>query len=109
MKKIIRLTESDLARIVKRVIKENDSKKEKEFDNKENLDIRRQIKGLRKGDEIIIHKPSQKGEGINKPVIFLNYNRLWDWIVVLNKDGEKLKVSTSQDPAEDTIFIEKLL
>ncbi len=69
--------------------------------------IHSQIKDLEKGDEIIIHKPSQKGEGINTPVIFLKYNRWWDWIIV-EKDGEKLKVSISQDPTEDYIFIEKL-
>ena len=62
---------------------------------------------LKKGDEIIIHKSSQKGEGINTPVIFLKYNRWWDWIIV-EKDGEELKVSASQDPTEDVIFIEKL-
>ncbi len=70
--------------------------------------IHNQIKNLNAGDEIIIHKPSQKGEGINTPVIFLKYNRLWDWIIV-EKDGEELKVSISQDPTEDRIFIEKLL
>ena len=69
--------------------------------------IHSQIKDLKKGDEIIIHKPSQKGEGINTPVIFLKYNRWWDWIIV-KKDGEELKISASQDPTEDVIFIEKL-
>ena len=69
--------------------------------------IHSQIKDLKKGDEIIIHKPSQKGEGINTPVIFLKYNRLWDWIIV-EKDGEEFKVSASQDQTEDVIFIEKL-
>jgi hypothetical protein len=69
--------------------------------------IHSQIEELENGDEIIIHKPSQKGEGINTPVIFLKYNRWWDWIIV-EKDGEELKVSASQDPTEDVIFIEKL-
>ena len=69
--------------------------------------IHSQIKDLKKGDEILIHKPSQKGEGINTPVIFLKYNRLWDWIII-EKDREELKVSISQDPTEDVIFIEKL-
>lgn len=69
--------------------------------------IHSQIEELENGDEIIIHKPTQKGEGINTPVIFLKYNRLWDWIIV-EKDGEELKVSASQDPTEDVIFIEKL-
>ena len=69
--------------------------------------IHSQIKDLKKGDEIIVHKPSQKGEGINTPVIFLKYNRWWDWIIV-EKDGEELKISVSQDPTEDDICIEKL-
>ena len=69
--------------------------------------IHSQIKDLKKGDEILIHKPSQKGEGINTPVIFLKYNRLWVWIII-EKDREELKVSISQDLTEDVIFIEKL-
>lgn len=66
-----------------------------------------QIKDLKKGDEIIVHKPSQKGEGINTPVIFLDYNRMWDWVIV-KKDGKELKVGVVQDPQEDDIFIEKI-
>lgn len=100
MKKIVKLTESDLTRIVKRVIMERN--KLNDIPN-----IGGQIRKLKKGDEIIIHKPSQKGEGINTPVTFLKYNRLWDWAIV-EKDGEKLKVSISQDPTEDVIFIEKI-
>jgi hypothetical protein len=69
--------------------------------------IHSQIKDLEKGDEIIIRKPSQKGKGINTPVIFLKYNRWWDWVIV-EKDGIEMKVSISQDPTEDVIFIEKL-
>ena len=70
--------------------------------------IHSQIKDLKTGDKIIIHKPSQKGEGINTEVTFLKYNRSWDWIVVKTEDGKELKVSASQDPTEDDIFIEKL-
>jgi hypothetical protein len=70
-------------------------------------EIRKKIKELKRGTEIIIHKPSQKGEGINTPVIFIKYNRLWDWIIV-EKDGKELKVSASQDPTEDVIFIQEL-
>lgn len=80
-------------------------------DNTEKLNISNiihsQIKDLKTGDEIIIHKPSQNGEGINTRVIFLKYNSWWDWIVV-KKDGKELKVSVIQDPQEDEIFIEKL-
>lgn len=72
-----------------------------------NATILSQIKDLKQGDEIIVHKPSQKGEGINTPVIFLEYNRMWDWVIV-KKDGKELKVGVVQDPQEDEISIEKL-
>lgn len=71
-----------------------------------NSDFIKDVKNLKKGDRIIIHKPGITGEGINTPVIFIKYSWLNNWIVV-SDNNYIFRVGLSQDPSYDDMYIEK--